>query len=717
MTGTAHVHGMSFPAPVGARITTGHARLAGTFREPYLETHIHPKLRYPGDPKLSMVDWVKSLGSSYWDPSTQSWSIYGLGSLTPSTVLAQSGIELLWDERPEQFAGLQSIDELAWPIARLHSNGRIVMVRHRLAGFLYARELLGLGATWDKDRRLFLTHVGDVLHRGAIRGGVHWPQDAIDRAFDLHATVPVPHELAPIANYLANALGLDGLPEEQLARIGQLPQFQRPLFPYQEAGALAVAAGRTGLFDEPGLGKSFQALAAARILNTHRTLIVCPPLLTTNWAREAEMAGVVAAAADIAAFTPRRKEPALPDQGVVVISDSLLAARPETAERIKAWAADVMIVDEAHRHKTIGTARSEAVLNTAESVRHAPIALTGTPIFAAPHELVPLLELTRTLVPIFGGRSQFLEDFCRQDKFGGWHAKQASLPRLHATLKNHVWVRRRKRDALPQLPEKRRREMLIDVPLTGYRAAHKDVIAKVQAWVTWFSDHYHRLPSTEEREEYAMNSSFELISQLRRAAGLAKIDAAKELIVNHVEEAGFDVDENQSRIYRRPLIVWTHHIDVAAALFEAVPDDVGETVAIVGGTSDTARDDYVDRFQQGRIPVLIGAITKAGVGITLTRSSDSFFVETDWTPAVIKQAEDRTNRIGQSNASLYTTLIARGTLDEPIQRVLHAKTKVLEAALGDTDDGVAVMAEDDVSGLKDIALMVIDEAVNTWKKR
>lgn len=708
---------MSFGAPAGIQtITTGHARVAGSFREPYLELRIHPRLPHPMERSMLMVDWIKGLGSSRWDPSTQSWNVFGLNTLTPGAALADAGVELQWDDRPEEFAQLASIDELAWPIAKTHSNGRTIMVRHRLAGFELTKQLLGPGAVWDRDRRLFHTYAGDVLQGGMIRGGIHWPQDAIDLAFQMHAAVPVRPDLAALAAYLGSALNISGIPAEHLAMIGELPQFERPLFDYQVAGAYAVAAGRTGLFDEPGLGKSFQALAAARIHHAERVLIVCPPLLTTNWGRESAMAGLIADASDSVVFRPSRKEPELPETGVVVISDSLLAARPETATRVRDWAADTMIVDEAHRLKTIGSARSEAVLNVAVGVKHAPIALTGTPIFASPHELVPVLELTRMLTPVFGGRSQYLEDFCRQDRFGGWHAKKAALPRLRSTLQNQVWVRRRKRDALPQLPAKRRREMVVDVPLTEYRKAHKDVIAKVQSWVTWFEEHYGRLPDIADREEYAMNSSFELVSQLRRASGLAKIDAAKEFVVNHIEETGFDLDVDGRRIFRQPLIVWIHHIDVGAALMQALPSGMGETVAIVGGTSDNARDDYVDRFQAGQIPVLIGAITKAGVGITLTRSSDSLFVEADWTPALIKQAEDRTNRIGQENPSLYTTLIARNTLDEPIQRVLHAKTKVLEAALGDTDDAVAVMAEADVVGLQEIALAVIDEAVKTRKR-
>ncbi|WP_433673903.1 SNF2-related protein [Microbacterium gorillae] len=631
--------------PALLTVTSGTATLSGTFREPRLELSIHPRIPHPVDRSMLMVDWVKSVGSR-WDPSTQTWTVFGLNSLTPSAVLADAGVILDWENRPADFAAVQTLDELAVPIAKLSQNGRTVMVRHRLAGYDLTKTLIGSGAVWDKDRRLFHTHVGDVLKGGLVRGGVHWPQDAIDRAYELAAHVPVDPNLASLAAYLGSAVNLDGIPPEHLAMIGTLPADGRPLFPYQQAGTLAVAAGRTCLFDEPGVGKTATAAAAARVRGAERIIIVCPPLLNTNWANELALAGVVNDPSEVFVFRPGRKEPKLPDKGVVVIADSMLASRPETAARLGEWRADFMAYDEAHRSKTIGSARGEAVLNLGITVKHAPVAITGTPLFGSPHELIPLLELTRMLVPVFGGRAQFLDDFCKQDQFGGWHAKKAALPRLRALLKAHVWVRRRKREVLPQLPPKRRMEMLIDVPLTEYRKAHKDVIAKVQAWVTWFEDHYKRLPDISEQENYAKTSGFELVSQLRRAAGLAKLHALGDVITEHIQATGIE-ETPEGRTYNRPLIVWGHHLDVLHPIADMVAEKLGSVAMIVGSTTDNERDQIVKLFQAGRIPVLVAGITKAGVGLTLTRSSDALFAELSWVPAEVLQAEDRCILEGQ----------------------------------------------------------------------
>ncbi|WP_433673900.1 hypothetical protein [Microbacterium gorillae] len=84
--------------------------------------------------------------------------------------------------------------------------------------------------------------------------------------------------------------------------------------------------------------------------------------------------------------------------------------------------------------------------------------------------------------------------------------------------------------------------------------------------------------------------------------------------------------------------------------------------------------------------------------------------------APLPRGPGRLHRVGAVNPALYTSLIAKGTLDEPIQKVLIRKTAVLEAALGNTDDSVAVMAESDASGLQEIMLAVIDEAIRTRRR-
>jgi SNF2 family DNA or RNA helicase len=62
------------------------------------------------------------------------------------------------------------------------------------------------------------------------------------------------------------------------------------------------------------------------------------------------------------------------------------------------------------------------------------------------------------------------------------------------------------------------------------------------------------------------------------------------------------------------------------------------------------------------------------------------FLELDWTPARLEQAEDRTHRIGQRSAVTAWYLIAPETIDSTLEGVLEAKRGMIGAI---TDGRVA----------------------------
>lgn len=694
---------------------TGYAELRGNLRVPELHLTFQQWTPHPTWAKTTLLDWVRTLPGRRFDKTTQKWIVTGLGA-DPDKILADAGFEIIYPSEGE-LAGIDSLNRLVAPVTMLARDRHTVLVRHRLAGFDRARELIGPAATWDKDRSLFLMPVADVLIRTApgqytVRPDVIWGEGVLEQARAVHDRVVVAPEYESLARKLSAAVNAQDVTVEitqAQVLLGAAPD--AALYGYQQAGHLAVALGHTGLFDAPGVGKTRQFLAAAKALNAARTLVIVPPLVLTNWGREAVAAGL-ATPEHIVTFRPGRKEPQItPDTRVVIVSDSLLASRPHLGELMVEWAPNTIGFDEAHRAKTIGSKRGEAVLAIARALPAArTVAITGTPIFGGPHEIVPLLDFTGHLAPVFGGPSAFLTRYCRQDKFGGWHARKEHLAELKQLLVEHVWVRRTKAQVLPDLPEKLPlQEVAIDVNLTGYKQAHKDVITKVRDWLDRNRDDSGALPDDAVIDEYA-KEALPFVSQLRRAAGLAKVAGATEHIQNFIEAT--QITHPDGRVeYPRPLIVWAHHTDVVNELADALRAHMPIGV-VTGQTPSTERDRIVDAFQAGELAVFLGGITAAGVGITLVKSSDVLFVETDWTPALMTQAIDRAHRIGQQRSVSVEILIAPGTLDEHIQKVLLTKGDILDAALGDDGAHMAVTQIDrgDLATAEDIIRALIDEA-------
>jgi len=651
--------------------------VTGSIRNPQLLLAFPPRARHATNPSMSLMEWVRSLPGARFDPATAGWESTGTGDADPHGRFTAAGFTITGLGEGE-FAGVTSLNEMVWPVSMLSDDQRTVLVRPRLSGFETCRELIGPAALWDKTRKLFKMPLSDVLTlTGEPRDGVIWDPRAIEACAALRERTP----LLPGLEQAAARLGVatDRTTVEDDVRLvaestGHYPDWwSMPPMAHQIPGALAVAAGHTLLADAPGVGKTLSALLAAAVCHAERVLVVCPPVVATHWMREVVKTGL-ASASGVVVVRAGKKTPKITDAKVVVVADSMLVSRPALVAQTASWAPSWVVVDEAHRFKNAASGRADALLrlkSLTPDARH--VAMTGTPLMSSPHELVPLLEFTGHLMPVFGGASAFLNRYCRQDKYGGWHPNKRTLRELNRKLNEQVWVRRTKEQVLPNLPEATSDPIELVVDLAEYRRTHADIIARVDEWIASVREDTGGNPADDDIDAY-VDTALAFVSWLRRAAGLAKVPQVTEMVRNHLAET------TTGGVCERPVIVWAHHSEVVQALQEAL-----KAPAITGGTSANESTRLIDAYQAGTLPVLICSITAVGAGITLTRGSDAIFAELDWTPAMMQQAVDRQRRIGQKNAITVRWAIALGTLDEHMGRVVSEKARTVGAVLGDSD--------------------------------
>ena len=75
----------------------------------------------------------------------------------------------------------------------------------------------------------------------------------------------------------------------------------------------------------------------------------------------------------------------------------------------------------------------------------------------------------------------------------------------------------------------------------------------------------------------------------------------------------------------------------------------------------------VDRFNlDPKIFCFISSTRCGGIGINLTGADCVIFYDTDWNPAMDKQAQDRSHRIGQTKTVHIYRLISINTIEENI---------------------------------------------------
>ena len=426
--------------------------------------------------------------------------------------------------------------------------------------------------------------------------------------------------------------------------------------PYQKAGiAYAMSRRDTLIADEMGLGKTIQAIG---VINSdpsvNRVLVICPASLKLNWRRELQRWLTPPMGIAIA------NGGSFPEADVVVINYDILGKHRAAIDQVQ-W--DILVVDESHYLKSEKAQRTALVLGRwhrepAKIVRpieaRRRLFLTGTPILNRPKELWTLIQALNVQGMGRQGFMKFATRYCAATKTRwGWNFDGASnLEELQEGLRASVMVRRLKADVLAELPKKRRQVVVL--PVADLTTAN--VVAAELAT-------YERL---EEAGLQESGAAFTELAALRHATALAKVPAVIDYLQLLLESAD-------------KVVVFAHHRDVIALLQERF----GETaVSLTGETSLRDRQAAVDRFQgDPDCQLFIGSIQAAGVGLTLTAAQVAVFVESDWVPGNVTQAEDRLHRIGQKGSVLVQHLVLDNSLDSRMARVITDKQAVLDQVL------------------------------------
>jgi len=103
-----------------------------------------------------------------------------------------------------------------------------------------------------------------------------------------------------------------------------------------------------------------------------------------------------------------------------------------------------------------------------------------------------------------------------------------------------------------------------------------------------------------------------------------------------------------------------------------------EIAGYYGKTSTIVRSKIKEDFKNKKIDILIGNPTCAGVGLNLQSSSLVYYFSNSHSLYSREQSEDRVHRIGQKRTVVYKDIIAKGTIDEKIYKVLKTKKSLLE---------------------------------------
>lgn len=441
------------------------------------------------------------------------------------------------------------------------------------------------------------------------------------------------------------------------------------LLPYQRAGVSYILKEKNVILaDEPGLGKTMQAIASINFASrgefATRAVVVCPSSIKDNWLKELDF------------FQENFWEVVIVNSGKQQFVDGLLKSKKSNtliivnyeylknrivSDQLKRFSPNFLVLDEAHYIKNPKSKRYKCIAHELipnwKELRM-KILLTGTPIQNRPIEIRSLMLISKpdVLEPYREFR-RFAFKYCdgRMGKWGFEASGSSNEEELGLRLAlGGAIIRRKKENVLPQLPDKTMTMLVFEGNTDAKRVLKKyGVLFDFEAVLS--------------HPTFWQKNSNEHIATARRELAIAKLADSIEAIKELLES----VDK---------VVIFAWHTEIMDALENAFKEY--KPAFIAGRTKTETRQAEVDRFQNDpACRVFIGNILAAGVGITLTAASHIEFVESSWVPGEIFQAVDRCHRIGQKSSVSARFHVVKGSIDEAVIGSLISKNLTIKKIL------------------------------------
>ena len=446
------------------------------------------------------------------------------------------------------------------------------------------------------------------------------------------------------------------------------------------------------LADEPGLGKTAQALLAAEAAAAYPLLVVVPNVVKHNWAREVHI------------WTPRRPVSVVHGDGDTLDGFAdIIVVNYELLNRHLGWLSRFgfrgMVIDEAHYIKNKTSQRSQAVLTLSERIRTRNpdpllMALTGTPLindiedFKAIWQFLGWIDGNRPRGPLMAAL----------EETGLTPVDPGFSDAARRCVIDQGIVRRRKRDVAADIPERRIADLPVELDEQAARSirdAERELSRRLVARYDSALATRTSGPTLDESgidpvlvrrvakwelEDTTSDSGENVFAMIRRV-GRAKAPLAAEYAAQLARSVG-------------KVVFFAKHIDVMDLAEQTFADRGLRSVSIRGDQTPKARERALDAFlHDPDVAVIVCSLMAAGVGLNLQIASNVILAELPWTDAEQTQAIDRVHRIGQDEPVTAWRIIAANTLDTRISELIDSKAGLAARALDGSDEEVTSSAD------------------------
>ena len=240
-------------------------------------------------------------------------------------------------------------------------------------------------------------------------------------------------------------------------------------------------------------------------------------------------------------------------------------------------------------------------------------------------------------------------------------------------------LRRTKGDVLEDLPEKN--EIIVSVELTEEELSVYELIRK---------NAEQQLRESGNRVEVKVLAEIMRLRQAACATSLVekewKGDSSKiEIFVNMAKT----IADGGNRV-----LVFSQFTSFLDLVRKKLEEQSVDYLYLDGSTPLKQREQLVEDFQQGTVPVFLISLKAGGLGLNLVGANYVIHLDPWWNPSIEQQATDRAYRIGQQRNVTVYHLITKNTIEEKILRLHKTKRNLADALLEGADVGHKLTADD-----------------------
>lgn len=490
---------------------------------------------------------------------------------------------------------------------------------------------------------------------------------------------------------------------------------------YQQVGAKFIAHQRSVLIaDEPGLGKTLEAIAGLVEADCWRGLILIAAPLTSlrtvwerelgKWAPDAHVVIGVPARQDSAAhrihlqseFIEHYAENPLQPHVMVVNPEMLRESKSENFTLFRAVEWQGIVVDESHKYLAgIQSARNytqmgKGLIDLQLAKDGVKIALSGTPMRGKAHQLWGTLHWLRPKEYSAAWRWYERYFYINTGYMGSKTVSNLISWRQDEFYKSldDVMLRRTKAEVVKELPAKQRIDVMVDMTETQekmYKAMAADAATELLALDGDFGD--------DDAGSISAIGILAVFTRLKQFADCAwrganiegMIPTAKmhpdhsgktQVIEDMLIERGIAGPEDE-RYGDHKIVIASQFTQVIDSLEEYLKSINVECFKITGSVREADRVANTDAFQaQGGPRVMLMNTKAGGVSITLDAYCDELIIiDETWTPDDQEQLEDRIHRVSRIHQVTIYRLITKDSIDQMIQERTMSKDVVQKEIL------------------------------------